>query len=80
MGWCSGTIIFDALCDSLLSNKEVDKKKVLKDIINILWREDWDCETESNHINNEMVRECFFELDGEWKEHFVELDEWEKGL
>ena len=75
MGWCSGTEIFDTVCDELLSSEEVDKKEVLKSLIQIMWYHDWDCEYDSEYFGDEVVRECFIELDSRWEERFREWEE-----
>jgi len=74
MGWCSGTEIFDVVCDVLIGEENIDKKEVLKSLIEIMWQHDWDCEWDSEYINDDFVRECFIELDNEWVERFKDND------
>lgn len=63
MGWCSGTVVFDAVCDALLGeDKEVDKKYALRALIDVLHDEDWDCESESEYFNHPLVKEAFCDL------------------
>lgn len=68
MGWCSGTNVFDAICDIVLSEKPVDKKAVVKHIIRVLQDMDWDCESDSNYWEHPVVREVFREINPEWFE------------
>jgi len=74
MGWCSATIIFDSLCEALLDEPDdIDKKKLLKRIITILWDNDWDCEWDSAYLRDPMVKEAFIELDDRWIEYYREM-------
>lgn len=70
MGWCSGTEVFDAIAEALLSDKPLDKKEVLKTVILALWDRDWDCETDSRFFKHPLVRESLIELDPDWEEYF----------
>ena len=65
MGWCSATMIFDAVCTAMFE-KDLDdkaKKDLLIAIINKLQGEDWDCEMESKYITHPLVRAAFLELE-----------------
>jgi len=77
MGWCSGTEIFDTVCDNLIIDDKVNKKELLKSLIQVMWEHDWDCETDSEYIDDELVRECFIELDPDWTEKLEEMDNWD---
>lgn len=65
MGWCSATGIFDAVAAELLSDTELDKRALLRKLINTLEDMDWDCQAESVYWNHPMVRSIFKELDPE---------------
>ncbi len=73
MGWCSATLIFDSVVAGLLGDK--DKKEVIKDLIEALENEDWDCQCSSDYFNHPIVKECFIELDPEWEEYYKESEE-----
>ena len=77
MGWCGGTEIFDTVCDVVLSGEKVDKKELLKALIEVMWEHDWDCEEDSDFIDDKLVRECFVELDSDYEDHFEEMDNWD---
>lgn len=62
MGWCSGTIIFDRVCDALLSNKKVDKAALLETLIEALKDMDWDCEGDSEYLHDPFVKAAFINL------------------
>lgn len=68
MGWCSGTEIFDQMCKVILSEEPIDKKAVIESLIYSLWDGDWDCESDSDYWDNEIVREVFTKLRPEWFE------------
>ena len=61
MGWCSGTHIFDLMTVGILSAKIDDKQKVglLVTLIDALWSEDWDCESDSRYIKEPLVMTAF---------------------
>lgn len=62
MGWCSGTVVFDAVCDAILSNKKIDKQELLEQFISVLHDMDWDCEQESEYFNHPTVKKAFTRL------------------
>lgn len=62
MGWCSGTLIFDQVCDVLLSNKKVDKQALLETLIEALKDMDWDCECDSEYLHDPIVKAAFINL------------------
>ena len=66
MGWCSGTEVFDAVAGALLDDKPVDKKTVLKNLIETLQDKDWDCESDSDYWEHPIIREIFMELEPDW--------------
>ena len=47
MGWCSATTIFDAVAEALLTDGEVDKKRILATVVDTLEEGDWDCQCDS---------------------------------
>ena len=69
MGWCSGTQIFDDVLDLVLANDEVDKKELVKVLIEALGNQDWDCEGDSKYWEHPLVRDVFKEMYPHW---FVE--------
>lgn len=62
MGWCSGTYIFDRICDELLETEVINKKEMLKILIETLWEHDWDCESDSEYYLHPTVMKAFDEL------------------
>lgn len=71
MGWCSGTQIFDEICDILLNNRNIkksDQKKITKKLIETLEDMDWDCQADSAHFEHPIVREIFEEFHPHWYE------------
>lgn len=80
MGWCSATVIFDTLCEALIyDTDDVDKLKLLKVLINILWENDWDCEYDSSFITHPLVKQAFIELDEDMRENIEEMEKWKNG-
>ena len=66
MGWCSGTDIFDEIVGVILPMNFLpilDKKTLIKSLIEILWSHDRDREYDSEYIQDNFVRLCFDELD-----------------
>ena len=73
MGWCSGTELFDSICECIFEEtKSEDKKKLIKTIIDKFWNMDWDCEYDSAYFNHPIVKQAFIELDSKYKEYFEE--------
>lgn len=66
MGWASAVEIFDVVAGALLDKKEVDKKSVLKTLIETLEDGDWDTQEDSEYYNHPVVREVMEELHPEW--------------
>lgn len=61
MGWCSGTVVFDAAVEAIL-DPNADKKYAIKALIESLEDLDWDCQCESDYWEHPLVKECFIEL------------------
>lgn len=68
MGWSSGTEIFDVVCESVLSDKPVDKEQTIRDLIEVLHYHGWDCESESEFYDHPVVKNIFKEKFPEWFE------------
>jgi len=69
MGWASGVEIFDVVAGALLDDKkEINKKKVLKSLINVLEDGDWDTQNDSDYYDHPLVQEIFKELHPNWFE------------
>lgn len=79
MGWCSGTDIFDVVCETMLNPENVNvdpntgltvsnTKEVLKKIIVELELMDWDCQQETEFWDSPIVQEVFKELHPDWFE------------
>lgn len=66
MGWCSGTEIFDMMCESLLSDTPRSKKELLTELVGILEYMDWDCQQDSIFWDNPIVQEVMRELHPGW--------------
>ena len=68
MGWCSGTRIFDDVVGVLLDDKKktVNKKEVITTLVRALEDHDWDCQYDSEYIDDPMVQEVFKELHHSW--------------
>jgi len=76
MGWCSGTEIFDVICRFAVDSDidESEKIALLRDVINVLHDMDWDCEYDSQYIDEPLIRKAFIKTDREWKERFRDHD------
>ena len=69
MGWCSATVIFDKVVGALLDESgEVDKKAVIKELIDTLEDGDWDCQQDSKHWDHPIVNAIFRERHPQWFE------------
>ncbi len=66
MGWCSGTQVFDPICTVLLSDEPIDKKAVLRHVIESLEDNDWDCQSDSAYYDHPLVREVMREMHPTW--------------
>ena len=75
MGWCGATLIFDEVCESLLTDRPNNPKETITKLYEVLKDLDWDCENESDFIDHPTVREAFVAVDPDWEEYFKEMDE-----
>ncbi len=77
MGWCSGTAVFDGMCEVILKDDSspASKKKLLKALIRQLHKQDWDCEHDSEYWDHPLVREIFKKQFPEWFEDELFEDE-----
>ena len=79
MSWCSGTAVFDVICEAVFTQKHIDKdkieeskissvdiKSILKKVIIELEAMDWDCQQESDFWDIPIVQEIFKELHPDW--------------
>jgi hypothetical protein len=69
MGWCSGTEIFDVVCEGLLANgadEPKTTKEILKELMVTLEDKDWDCQGESSFYNHRLIQEIMRELHPTW--------------
>lgn len=57
MGWCSGTSIFDRVAKDVLSLKipDLQKKKILENLLEEMRGHDWDCEGDSEYWDDKFV-------------------------
>ena len=77
MGWCSGTDVFDVVCEAMFKLKYIaidpdtkivmsDTKNVIKELVIALEMMDWDCQKESDVWNHPIVQEVFKEIHPDW--------------
>lgn len=66
MGWCSGTELFDKCVKAVLGETPVDKKQLVKDLIDAFEDMDWDCQSESDYIDHPIVNAAMRELHPDW--------------
>jgi len=69
VGWGSGTRIFDKVLDNILKVDEVDKYKVVEDLLDILTDGDWDTIDESEYYNHPLVQKACKKLNLLWEEN-----------
>ena len=69
MGWCSATRIFDAVAEALLTDGDIDKKRILETVIDALEDGDWDCQQDSSYWDNPLVQEIMKERHPGWFEN-----------
>ena len=68
MGWCSGTKVFDALCDVMFDPDKTEFEEILADFIETLEDMDWDCQQGSRHWKNPVVQKVMKILHPDWFE------------
>jgi len=59
MGWCSGTEIFDTVCEVVLDCPAIteDKQKhTIEELYLMLSDHDWDCQADSDYIKHPIVQ------------------------
>lgn len=76
MGWCSGTPIFDSVASYVISSDltELRKFEVLRTLADAMEDEDWDCQSDSQYWDNEIVQRVMLALHPDW------LEDSDKGL
>lgn len=65
MGWCSGTVVFDAVMDAVLK-PETDRAVMLRTLIDALEDMDWDCQQDSEYWEHPIVRQVMQEKHPDW--------------
>ena len=66
MGWCSATLIFDAVAEGLLEKEpKRTPKEILKFLFQTLGDMDWDCQEDSKYWNHPIIQEIVKELNSE---------------
>ena len=68
MGFASGVYIFDNIAEAILSDKPIDKRRILKSVIGALEDADWDTHADSGFYENPLVREVLKEMHPDWFE------------
>ena len=66
MGWCSGTGVFDMVCNVVLVEGEIDKDKAIITLIRELEDSDWDCQSDSIYWDHPVVRKAFLAIHPDW--------------
>lgn len=68
MGWCSGTSIFDKVAKFVIDSNLQDYLKfdVLATLADAMEDEDWDCQSDSNYWDNELVQRVMKHLHPDW--------------
>jgi len=61
MGWCSGTETFDVAVKMVL-DEELSAEEKIERLINAWWKQDWDCEGDSQYWNHPIVQPVFRRL------------------
>jgi len=74
MGWCSGTEIFDTVCEALF-NENLKTEDILERVINILENLDWDCQGDSLYFRHPAVKRAFIKTDPDWQEYYDEIED-----
>lgn len=75
MGFCSGTRVFDPMVEFILKSSQTDDEKVeaIKVLIEALEDMDWDCQYDSDYIDDPLVDRAFVALHPDWHED----DDWD---
>lgn len=68
MGWGSAVGIFDSFVGPLLGDEPLDKKALIKNLIEVLEDDDWDTQADSSYYHHPLVQEAFKELHPDWFE------------
>ena len=71
MGWCSGTNVFDEICNGILDYEELDESQqdyVVRIVFDALRGADWDCEFDSKFINHPIYRKILKDVYLDWDE------------
>jgi hypothetical protein len=70
MGWCSATVIFDNVCDSLLveGDKKPTPEETIRALAAALEDGDWDCQQDSAYWDHPVVQKVMRELHPRWFE------------
>ena len=68
MGWCSATVIFDSVCDSLLvdGDKKPTPEETIRALAAALEDGDWDCQQDSAYYGHPVVQKVMRELHPNW--------------
>ena len=68
MGWCSGTGLFDEICELLLDEKGVHLVDRFVALIKSFESDDWDCQFDSGYYDHSVVNQAFRKLHPDWFE------------
>lgn len=68
MGWCSGTLIFDNVCDALLADEKPSLEQTIRALICALEDGDWDCQMDSEYWGHPLVGKVMREIHPSWFE------------
>jgi hypothetical protein len=68
MGWCSGTIVFDAMMDAVLADNPPSKEETVRLLVSALEDMDWDCQSDSEYYGHPVVEKVMRELHHDWFE------------
>lgn len=66
MGWSGAYRIFDVVAAHVLNKKEIDRKKLLRDLIDELESGDWDTQKDSDFWHDPLVQEIMKEKHPRW--------------
>lgn len=70
MGWCSGTDIFDRMVQMILKTGATDDEKyqLIYALGEVLEGKDWDCQGDSDYLDEPLVRKVLVDLGNAWLE------------